>query len=96
MVGDDTDHDPTSFQEPSRSDAAQYKDLRGQPGKVNQYHSVTATSDHIGSGHDQHARPGHVSTSDGIKLLICLLLMRHDLRHVRGQVKPRYMSFETT
>lgn len=95
MVSDDKVHDPTSFPQPERFDAARFQRLREQPGEENRHQFVTTTSDHMGFGHGQHACPGRFFASNEIKILLCFLLLKYDLRHVPGQAQPNYMDFET-
>lgn len=94
MVSDDKVHDPASFPEPAKFNVARFLRLREQPGEENRHQFVTTTSDHMGFGHGQHACPGRFFASNEIKILLCFLLLKYDLRRAGGQTKPTHMSFE--
>lgn len=94
MVSDDKVNDPTSFPEPAKFDVARFQRLREQPGEENRHQFVTTTSDHMGFGHGQHACPGRFFASNEIKILLCFLLLRYDLRLAGDRSNPTHMMFE--
>lgn len=95
MVNDDKVNDPDSFPDPGKFDAARFQRLREQPGEENRHQFVTTTSDHMAFGHGQHACPGRFFASNEMKILLCFLLLKYDIRHVIGQARPKHMNFET-
>jgi cytochrome P450 len=49
----------------------------------------------MGFGHGEHACPGRFFASNEMKIALCVLLLKYDLRFVPGEARPPDFMFET-
>ena len=70
--------------------------LRQQPGEENRHQFVTPTPELMGFGYGEHACPGRFFVSNEIKIALCFLLVKYDLRFVPGKGRPETFSMEAS
>ena len=87
VVQDDKGMDEATFQEPTTFDASRFLHLREKAGEENHHQFVTATPDHMAFGLGQHACPGRFFASNEIKIALCFLLMKYDIRLAPGEAR---------
>ncbi|KAI6092926.1 cytochrome P450 [Hypoxylon rubiginosum] len=86
--------DPTIYSEPEKFDAARFLKMRQQPGQEHSWQFVSTNPAHILFGHGQHACPGRFFASNEVKIALCHLLLKYDLRFVPNEGRPAPRIFE--
>jgi cytochrome P450 len=94
MVSKDLVNDPSTFKDPSSFDASRFMHMREQPGEVNRHQYVTTSPEMMGFGHGEHACPGRFFASNEMKIALCVLLTKYDLRFIPGVEPPKPFKFE--
>ncbi|KKZ60376.1 hypothetical protein EMCG_04891 [[Emmonsia] crescens] len=86
--------DPRIHANPDQWDGYRFYNRRQNPGQENTSQFVSTSPDHIAFGHGQHACPGRFFVANEIKVLLCHLLLKYDLKVVEGSmIKPFPYSF---
>ncbi|KAK7423219.1 hypothetical protein QQZ08_009115 [Neonectria magnoliae] len=82
--------DPESYENPDQFDGHRFYKMRQEPGKENKAQLVSVSPDHMGFGYGLHACPGRFFASEEIKLVLCHILLKYDVKLVDGSsVEPR-------
>ncbi|KAK7418725.1 hypothetical protein QQX98_003743 [Neonectria punicea] len=82
--------DPESYENPDQFDGHRFYKMRQVPGKENKAQLVSVSPDHMGFGYGLHACPGRFFASEEIKLVLCHILLKYDVKLVEGSsVEPR-------
>jgi len=95
MVSDEKVMDAETWTNPEEFDVRRYLKLREQPGEENRHQFVTTHSSHMAFGHGQHACPGRFFASNEMKIALCFLLIKYEIRFIPGETRPTEMLFET-
>ena len=95
MIADDKLRDSSIYPEPEKFDIERFLHLRQQQGGESRHQFIATTSDHMAFGHGQHACPGRFFASNEMKIALCFLLLRYDIRFVPGEGRPKDLAFET-
>ncbi|OJD18787.1 hypothetical protein AJ78_01194 [Emergomyces pasteurianus Ep9510] len=86
--------DPRIHTNPDKWDGYRFYNRRQNPGQENSSQLVSTSADHIAFGHGPQACPGRFFAANEIKVLLCHLLVKYDLKLVEGSaVKPFAYSF---
>ncbi|QSS64188.1 cytochrome P450, possible trichothecene C-8 hydroxylase [Histoplasma capsulatum] len=86
--------DPSVHTNPDQWDGYRFYNKRQEPGQENLSQLVSTSPDHPAFGHGQHACPGRFFAANEIKVLLCHLLLKYDLKIVEGSmIKPFSYSF---
>lgn len=72
--------DSNVYQDAHKFDHARHMRMREQPGQENKHKFVTTTANYMGFGHGVHACPGRFLADDQIKIALCVLLLKYDVR----------------
>ncbi|ODH13825.1 hypothetical protein ACO22_06865 [Paracoccidioides brasiliensis] len=85
--------DPTVYADPDQWDGYRFYNMRHQPGQENTAQLVTTSPDFLAFGHGQHSCPGRFFAGNEIKVILCHLLLKYDLKLVEGAyTKPFSVS----
>lgn len=76
--------DPKIYPNPDKFDIYRFYNMRQLPGKENVGQFVTTSPDHVGFGHGPHACPGRFFASNQIKVALCHILLKYDIRVSKG------------
>ncbi|KAH6968952.1 cytochrome P450 [Fusarium avenaceum] len=84
----DTTHMRSSeyYKDAATFDGYRYLKMRQTPGEDKHAHLVSTSSDHLGFGHGLHACPGRFFAANEIKIVLCHLLLKYDLKLEDGVV----------
>ncbi|KAF5024598.1 hypothetical protein F66182_3361 [Fusarium sp. NRRL 66182] len=82
--------DESSYQNPNTFDGYRFYKMRQQSGNEHRAQLVSVSPDHMGFGYGLHACPGRFFASEEIKLAMCHILLKYNLKPVPGtDMKPR-------
>lgn len=89
--------DPSVYREPEKFDGYRFLDLDRcqKPVPTTSWAYVATSAKHMGFGYGQHACPGRFFASLEIKMVLCQLLLKYDLRIIDGAA-PKTVQFETS
>ncbi|PGG95940.1 hypothetical protein AJ79_09795 [Helicocarpus griseus UAMH5409] len=74
---------------PDQWDGYRFYNMRKVAGQENTSQLVSTSPDHLAFGHGQHACPGRFFASNEIKVMLCHLLLKYDIKTVEGEnIKP--------
>ncbi len=90
-----TRYDPAIYKDPDVFDGYRYLRMREVPGKENQAQLVSTSAEALGFGHGMHACPGRFFATNEIKVALCHLLMKYDIKPA-SNIKPRAMPYGFT
>jgi len=86
--------DPAIYKNPDQWDGYRFFNLRETPGMEHVGQLVSTSPDHLGFGHGVHACPGRFFAANEIKILLCHLLLRYDIKLAPGsQPQSRASGF---
>ncbi|KAK2787702.1 hypothetical protein FQN53_004725 [Emmonsiellopsis sp. PD_33] len=77
--------DPAIHENPEKWDGYRFYKMRQIPGQENSAQFVTTSPDHLAFGHGQHACPGRFFAGNEIKVALCHLLLKYDIRVPEGE-----------
>ncbi|KAJ5104702.1 hypothetical protein NUU61_002049 [Penicillium alfredii] len=80
MVSGDWMWDPTFYENPDTFDAYRFLKLRQTPGRETSSHLVSPSPEHLGFGLGKHACPGRFFAANEIKIALCHILLKYDLK----------------
>ena len=95
MIADNKVDDTSIYREPDKFDVSRFLNLRQQPGGENRYQFVSTTPEHMAFGHGQHACPGRFFASNEMKIALCFLLLKYEMRFLLGEGRPKDLMFES-
>ncbi|OJD25220.1 hypothetical protein ACJ73_03415 [Blastomyces percursus] len=86
--------DPRVHADADKWDGYRFYNMRQIPGQENSSQFVSTSPDHLAFGHGQHACPGRFFAANEVKVLLCHLLLKYDLKVVEGSmIEPFRYSF---
>ncbi|KAG5984138.1 hypothetical protein E4U55_005937 [Claviceps digitariae] len=89
--------DAASYEQPQQFDGYRFYKMRQIPGKENIAQLVSVSPQHMGFGYGLHACPGRFFASEEIKLVLCHILMKYDIKLVEGtNIEPRKFGLNMT
>lgn len=74
-------------------DGYRYYKLRQLPGQENSSQFTSPTSEHLGFGYGGRACPGRFFAAAVLKISLCHILLRYDLKLAPGESGPRVWEF---
>lgn len=77
--------DESNYPNPLEFQSRRFLERRKIPGQETAAQLASATTDHMGFGFGRHGCPGRNYASAMIKLLLCHILLKYDLRLVGGK-----------
>lgn len=86
-VSSDTMWDPSIYPNPEVYDPYRFLKLRETPGNENTAQLVSVTPEHMAFGYGKHACPGRFFASNEVKVALCHILMKYDLK-LATETKP--------
>lgn len=92
MVSGDWMWDPTFYENPDTFDAYRFLKLRQTPGRETSSHLVSPSPEHLGFGLGKHACPGRFFAANEIKIALCHILLKYDLKLPENSV-PRHRKY---
>lgn len=82
------------YPEPEKWDGFRFLRMRRVDGQEHVAQLVSTSPSHLGFGHGLHACPGRFFAANEIKVLLCHLLLKYDIRMIDGYVpRPRVSGF---
>ncbi|KAK2799476.1 hypothetical protein FQN50_008448 [Emmonsiellopsis sp. PD_5] len=86
--------DPAIHENPEKWDGYRFYKMRQVPGQENSSQFVTTSPNHLAFGHGQHACPGRFFAGNEVKVALCHLLLKYDIRVPEGEdTKPLQFGF---
>lgn len=77
-------------------DAARWVRAREQPDEEKNWQLVSTSPEFMGFGHGKHACPGRYLASQELKVALCHLLLKYDLRFLPGEGRRPPLTLEAT
>ncbi|KAJ4245527.1 hypothetical protein NW762_014036 [Fusarium torreyae] len=82
--------DAESYENPTEFDGYRFYNMRQKEGNEHKAQLVSVSPDHMGFGYGLHACPGRFFASEEIKLAMCHILLKYNLKPVPGSdMEPR-------
>lgn len=82
--------DAKTYEQPYQFDGYRFYKMRQIQGKENIAQFVSVSPEHMGFGYGLHACPGRFFASEEIKIALCHILVKYDIKLAKGtSVKPR-------
>ena len=72
--------DPNVYLEPDKFDMYHFYNLRNQVGQENGYQYITTSPQYLLFGHGTYMCPGRFFTSNEMKIVLCHLLLKYDMK----------------
>jgi cytochrome P450 len=67
-------------------DPYRFLKMKQVPGRESRAHFVSPTPEHMGFGYGNHACPGRFFAANEIKIFLCHMLLKYDLKLAEGSV----------
>ncbi|KAF7596082.1 hypothetical protein BBP40_003344 [Aspergillus hancockii] len=80
--------DPSEYPDPERFDPYRFLRLRQLPGQEKYCQFVSSSPNHLGFGYGQHVCPGRFLASNEIKIILCHILLKYDIKLTQGGRPP--------
>ncbi|ROW00374.1 hypothetical protein VMCG_07263 [Cytospora schulzeri] len=84
--------DPAIYENPDEYDGYRFYRIRQQPGKKNTAQLVTTSLADLAFGYGQHTCPGRFFAVHELKIVLCHLLLKYDIKLVEGAEKPHWSA----
>ncbi|EER37602.1 cytochrome P450 monooxygenase [Histoplasma capsulatum H143] len=91
VVACDKMWDPDTYPNPSTFDPYRFVKLREKPGHEMSAQLVSTSPEHLGFGFGKHACPGRFFAANEIKIVLCHILLKYDVKLADG-CEPRIRS----
>ncbi|KAI1377071.1 cytochrome P450 [Hypoxylon crocopeplum] len=88
-VANTTRYDSTIYENPEVFDGYRFLRMRQTPGKENYAHLVSTGPESLGFGHGAHACPGRFFAANELKVALCHLLLKYDMKLSPNTLEPR-------
>lgn len=97
MLVDDRLFDAKLYPEPEKFDPGRFMRMRERDGARDEHrHQFVAISpEHLSFGIGKHACPGRFFVAKEIKIALCFLLLKYDVRFVPGDDSPKERVWQT-
>ncbi|KAL1955895.1 hypothetical protein VTO42DRAFT_7968 [Malbranchea cinnamomea] len=76
--------DPTVYPDPHTFDPYRFLKMREMPGRETASHLVSPSPEHMGFGFGKHACPGRFFAANEVKIALCHILLKYDIRLAEG------------
>lgn len=86
--------DETIYPDPGKSDPYRFFRLRNTPGHEASAQLITPTPEHLGFGLGKHACPGRFFAANEMKVALCHILLKYDIKMANGWENPPPLSRE--
>ncbi|KAJ5134444.1 hypothetical protein N7476_002350 [Penicillium atrosanguineum] len=86
MVSADWHWNSDFYENPLVFDPYRFLKMKQIPGRESHAHLVSPSPEHMGFGYGNHACPGRFFAVNEIKILLCHLLLKYDLKPAEGSV----------
>ncbi|KAH8160209.1 hypothetical protein CIB48_g8041 [Xylaria polymorpha] len=83
-VANTTRLDGGLYEQPERFDGYRFVNMRNDAGKEHSAQFVTTSTESLGFGHGVHACPGRFFAANEVKIALCHLLLKYDLKLADG------------
>ncbi|KAL2842982.1 cytochrome P450 [Aspergillus pseudodeflectus] len=85
--------DEDKYPDAAHFDAYRFYKLRQAPGQENTAQFTSPTSDHLGFGYGGRACPGRFFAAAVLKISLCHVLMKYDIKPADGETGPHVWEF---
>jgi cytochrome P450 len=85
--------DPEVYPDPNQFDGHRFLNLRQLPGQETSSQLVSTSQVHLGFGHGRFACPGRYLAADLVKMILCHILIKYDLKFGDGNARPQPLGF---
>ena len=92
MVAAEWMRDARFYDDPETFDAYRFLKMRQIPGKEAHAQFVSPSPEHLGFGLGNHACPGRFFVANEIKIALCHMLLKYDLKLAEG-CAPQYRRY---
>lgn len=92
MVAAEWMHDSRFYDDPETFDPYRFLKMRQTPGNEAHAQFVSPSPEHLGFGLGNHACPGRFFVSNEIKIALCHILLKYDLKLAEGSI-PKYRRY---
>ncbi|KAJ6130412.1 hypothetical protein N7512_003192, partial [Penicillium capsulatum] len=92
MVAGEWMRDAQFYEDPETFDAYRFLKMRQIPGNQASAQFVSPSPEHLGFGFGNHACPGRFFVANEIKIAMCHILLKYDLKLAEGSV-PQYRRY---
>lgn len=86
--------DATIYPDPGKFDPYRFLRLRNTPGHEASAQLITPTPEHLGFGLGKHACPGRFFAANEMKVALCHILLKYDIKMANGWENPPPLSRE--
>ncbi|KAJ5817497.1 cytochrome P450 [Penicillium robsamsonii] len=83
--------DPELYPNPEKYDPYRFLRMRDTPGQEHMAHAVATSTEHMGFGHGNAACPGRFFAIATVKVVLCHILLRYDLKADDSEI-PRSLT----
>ena len=89
--------EPTLYPDPEKFDAYRFVKMRETGEKKSDYAYTAATVAHMGFGYGKHACPGRFFAAHEVKIILCHLVLKYDIKLPENQARGySYAGFFTS